>query len=166
MLLSMNMVICHGTILMKNLLLLFLLVTAGLAGCASTLSGESYNRSEARTVQTVEYGTITYLRPVRIEGTKTPVGGGAGALIGGVAGSGVGGGKGSQIMTVVGAVAGGIAGAAIEEGVTRTQGVEITVKLNRGETIAVVQELAPNDRYSVGDRVRVLYGGENTRVAH
>ena len=149
-----------------SLPVVFLLIAAVLAGCASNLSGESYSRSEARTVQTVEYGIITQLRPVQIEGTKTPIGPGAGAVVGGIAGSGVGHGKGSQVMAVIGAVAGGLAGAAIEEGVTRTQGVEITVQLNNGATIAVVQGLSPNERFSVGDRVRVLYGGQNTRVAH
>jgi outer membrane lipoprotein SlyB len=152
--------------MMKNILLLLLLVTTGLVGCASNLSGESYSRSEARTVQTVEYGVIEHLRPVQIEGTKTPIGAGAGAAVGGIAGSGVGGGKGSYVMTVIGAVAGGMAGAAIEEGITRTQGVEITVKLNSGQTIAVVQALSTNERFSVGEQVRVLYGGQNTRVAH
>jgi outer membrane lipoprotein SlyB len=152
---------------MKNsLLLLLLLVATGLAGCASDLSGESYSRSEARAVQQVEYGIIEQLRPVKIEGTKTPIGGGAGAAVGGIAGSSVGGGKGSYVMAVIGAVAGGMAGAAIEEGVTRTQGVEVTVKLNKGGTIAIVQALSPNERFTVGDRVRVLYGGQNTRVAH
>ena len=152
---------------MKNIfLLLFLLITTGLAGCASNLSGESYSRSEARAVQQVEYGVIEHLRPVKIEGTKTPIGSGAGAAVGGIAGSSVGGGKGSYVMAVIGAVAGGMAGAAIEEGVTRTQGVEITVKMNKGGTIAIVQSLSPNERFTVGDRVRVLYGGQNTRVAH
>jgi outer membrane lipoprotein SlyB len=157
----------HGTNRVKNShLISFLLVATCLVGCASNLSGESYSRSEARTVQQVEYGIIEYLRPVKIEGTKTPIGSGAGAAIGGIAGSGVGGGRGSYVMAVIGAVAGGMAGAAIEEGVTRTQGVEITVKMNNGETIAIVQALSSNERFSVGDRVRVLYAGQNTRVAH
>lgn len=87
-------------------------------------------------------------------------------MVGGIAGSSVGGGKGSYVMAVIGAVAGGMAGAAIEEGLYRTQGVEITVKKNNGGTIAIVQALSPNERFTVGDRVRVLYGGQNTRVAH
>jgi outer membrane lipoprotein SlyB len=157
----------YEAILMKNsFFLLFLLVATGLAGCASNLSGESYSRSEARAVQQVEYGVIEQLRPVKIEGTKTPIGSGAGAIVGGVAGSGVGGGRTRTVMAVIGAVAGGMAGAAIEEGVTRTRGVEITVKKNNGGTIAIVQALSPNERFTVGDRVRVLYGGQNTRVAH
>ena len=157
----------HETIQMKNsLLLLLLFIATGIAGCASNLSGESYSRSEARTVQQIEYGIIEFLRPVKIEGTKTPIGSGAGSIVGGIAGSGVGGGKGSYVMAVIGAVAGGMAGAAIEEGVTRTQGVEITVKMGSGQTIAIVQALSPNERFAVGERVRVIYGSQNTRVAH
>lgn len=97
-----------------------------LGGCASSLTGDSYSRDEARRVQTVRMGTIESLRPVKIEGTKTPIGGGAGAIVGGVAGSAVGGGRGSIVAAVIGAVAGGLAGSAAEEGLTRTQGVEIT----------------------------------------
>ena len=54
-----------------------------LGGCASSLTGDSYSRDEARRVQTVRMGTIESLRPVKIEGTKTPIGGGAGAIVGG-----------------------------------------------------------------------------------
>lgn len=92
-----------------------------LGGCASSLTGDSYSRDEARRVQTVRMGTIESLRPVKIEGTKTPIGGGAGAIVGGVAGSAVGGGRGSIVAAVIGAVAGGLAGSAAEEGLTRTQ---------------------------------------------
>jgi outer membrane lipoprotein SlyB len=152
--------------MMKNSLLLFLLlITTGLAGCASNLSGDTYSRSEARTAQQVEYGTIVQLRPVQIEGTKTPIGAGAGAIVGGVAGSGVGGGKGSTIMAVIGAVAGGMAGAAVEEGVTRSQGVEITVKLASGRSVAVVQGLSPHEKFAVGDQVRVISHGGTSRVS-
>ncbi len=154
-------------ILMKNGLFLFILfIAAGLAGCASNLSGDSYSRSEARIVQQVDFGTVVQLRPVRIEGTKTPIGSGAGAIAGGIAGSSIGGDKASKVMAVIGAVAGGIAGAAIEEGVTRTQGVEVTVKMDNGRTIAIVQALSPNEKLSVGERVRVIHSGENVRVAH
>ena len=152
---------------MKNsFLILILLMATGMAGCASNLSGESYSRSEARTVQQVEYGIIEQLRPVKIEGTKTPIGSGAGAIVGGIAGSSIGSGKSRNVLAVIGAVAGGMAGAVIEEGITRTQGVEITVNLNNGGTIAIVQALSPNERFTVGDRVRVLYLGDTARVAH
>lgn len=44
---------------------------------------------------------------------QKPQGSGAGAAVGGIAGSSVGAGKGKAIATVLGAVAGGVAGAAI-----------------------------------------------------
>ena len=60
---------------------LFAAATLTLGGCASSLTGDSYSRDEARAVQTVRMGTIESLRPVKIEGTKTPIGGGAGAVL-------------------------------------------------------------------------------------
>jgi outer membrane lipoprotein SlyB len=151
---------------MKNKLSVFLvLITTGFAGCASNLSGDTYSRSDVRSVQQVEYGEIVTLRPVQIEGTKTPIGAGAGAVAGGIAGSTVGGGKGSAIMAVIGAVAGGVTGAAVEEGVTRSQGVEITVRLTSGKTVAIVQALSPNEKFVVGDQVRVMTNGSTSRVA-
>jgi outer membrane lipoprotein SlyB len=141
-------------------------VSLTLTGCQSSLTGDSYSRDEARTVQTVRMGTIESLRPVKIEGSKTPIGAGAGAVIGGVGGSSVGGGKGSIVMAVIGAVAGGLLGAASEEGLTRTQGVEITVREDDGSMRAYVQEVQPNEIFRVGERVRIMSVNGTSRVAH
>lgn len=143
-----------------------LLITALTAGCASGLGGESYSRSEAGTMQRVQYATILSLRPVKIEGTKTGIGTAAGAVAGGVAASGVSGGKTGTVAAVIGAVLGGLAGAAAEEGMTRTDGVEFGLKLDDGREISVVQGLSPNEVFRVGDKVRVITGGGRTRVAH
>ena len=137
-----------------------------LGGCQSSLTGDTYSRSEARAVQTVRMGTIESLRPVKIEGTKTPVGAGAGAVIGGVAGSGVGGGRGAAVAAVIGAVAGGLLGAATEEGLTRAQGVEITVREDDGTLRAYVQEVQQNEVFRVGERVRIMTVDGTSRVAH
>ena len=142
----------------KSVLLVasFTALALTLGGCSSSLTGDSYSRDEARTVQTVRMGTIESLRPVKIEGTKTPIGAGAGAVVGGVAGSAVGGGRGSIITAVIGAVAGGMLGAASEEGLTRTQGVEITVREDDGTMRAYVQAVAENEIFRVGERVRIM----------
>ncbi len=137
-----------------------------LGGCASNLTGDSYSRDEARRVQTVRMGTIEALRPVKIEGTKTPIGGGAGAVVGGVAGSAIGGGRGSIVAAVIGAVAGGLAGSAAEEGITRTQGVEITVREDDGSTRAYVQQVQANEVFRVGERVRIATVDGTSRVTH
>ena len=137
---------------------------AVLGGCASSMSGGAYSREQARQVQEVKMAVVESVRHVKIEGTKTPVGTGAGAVIGGIAGSNVGGGKGSTVATILGAVAGGMAGSALEEGVTGKDGLEITVKLENGRLIAITQEA--DEQFRVGDRVRVLSGGGVTRVSH
>jgi outer membrane lipoprotein SlyB len=137
-----------------------------LGGCQSRLTGDTYSRDEARAVQTVRMGTIESLRPVQIEGTKTPIGAGAGAVVGGIGGSGLGGGRGSAVLAVVGAVAGGLLGAAAEEGLTRTQGVEITVREDDGTMRAYVQEVEPNQVFRVGERVRIMTVNGTSRVTH
>ena len=136
-----------------------------LSGCASSLTGDSYSRSDARQVQTIRMGTIESLRPVRIEGTKTPIGAGAGAAVGGIAGSTIGGGRGSAVAAVIGAVAGGLAGAAAEEGLTRPQGVEITVREDDGALRAYVQAVEPNQVFRIGQRVRITSVNGQSRVA-
>ena len=149
-----------------TLLMTSLAAMLALGGCASSLTGDTYSRDEARAVQTVRMGTIESLRPVKIEGTKTPIGAGAGAVIGGVGGSGLGGGRGSAVLAVIGAVAGGLLGAAAEEGPTRTQGVEITVREDDGTLRAYVQEVEPNEIFRVGERVRIMTVNGTSRVAH
>ena len=148
------------------LLVVSFAVLALLGGCVSSLTGDTYSRDEARTVQTVRMGTIEALRPVKIEGTKTPIGAGAGAIIGGVAGSGIGDGRGSAVAAVIGAVAGGLLGAMTEEGLTRTQGVEITVREDDGSMRAYVQEVEENQIFRVGERVRIMSVNGTSRVSH
>jgi outer membrane lipoprotein SlyB len=77
----------------KNIVLAALVTSTALTlgGCASSLKGDVYSRDDARTPQIVRKGTIESLRPVQVEGTKTPIGAGAGAVVGGVAGSSIGG---------------------------------------------------------------------------
>lgn len=135
-----------------------------LGACASSNSGNVYSRDEARRVQTVKMGVVESVRQVKLEGTKSQVGTIAGGVVGGVAGSTIGHGKGSAIGAVIGAVAGGLAGSAIEEGVTRKDALEITVKLENGTLVAVVQEA--DDQFAPGDRVRLVESGGTTRVTH
>ena len=146
-----------------KILSLFLIAATLLAGCASSKSGDVYTRDQARREQTIRMGIIESVRPVTMEGTKSAVGPMAGAAVGGIAGSTLGHGKGSAVTAVIGAVAGGLAGAAIEEGVTRRQALEITVKLDNGQFLAIVQE-GDATEFRPGDRVRLLSTGGETRV--
>ena len=142
----------------------FSTMTVLLSGCASNLTGDTYSRDEARRVQTVRTGTIVALRPGQIEGTKTPIGAATGAVIGGVGGSAIGGGRGSIVTAVIGAVAGGLLGSAAESGLTKTQGVEITVREDDGSTRAYVQQVEPNQVFRTGERVRIMTVDGTSRV--
>jgi outer membrane lipoprotein SlyB len=139
--------------------------SAVITGCASTSSGSVYSGGQARQEQTVRMGVVESVRQVSIEGSKSGVGTIAGGAIGGVAGSNVGGGnRGSAVGTILGAVAGGIAGNAIEQGTTKKQGLEITVKLDNGELRAITQDA--DEAFRPGERVRLLSGSGVTRVTH
>lgn len=112
----------------------------------------------------VRMGVVESVRQVTIEGDKTPVGALAGGAIGGIAGSNVGGGKGSSVGAILGAVAGGVAGSAIEQNASKRIGLEITIKLDSGQLIAVTQEA--DEAFRPGERVRILSGHGATRVSH
>jgi outer membrane lipoprotein SlyB len=135
------------------------------AGCAGGLGSGDYERGQARRVQEVRMGVVEGIRNVQIEGSKSGVGTATGAVVGGVAGSQVGRGKGSVVGSVLGAVVGGIAGSAVEQGVTKANGLELTIRLDSGRTIAIVQEDTGED-FRIGDRVRILESGGEARVTH
>ncbi|OHC68475.1 MAG: hypothetical protein A2045_06685 [Rhodocyclales bacterium GWA2_65_20] len=135
-----------------------------LAGCAGSQSGSSYSTTQARGEMTVRMGVVESVRQVTIEGSRTPVGALAGGIVGGVAGSNIGGGKGATIGTVLGAVAGGVAGQAIEEHASKKNGLEITVKLDGGQLVAITQEA--DEQFHPGERVRILSGRGTSRVSH
>ena len=148
--------------LKPTLILIFAALVLG--GCASSMSGGAYSRGQARQVEDVKMATVESVRDVQIEGTKTPIGAGAGAIIGSVMGGNSRSRNVSAIGGVVGGVVGGMAGAAAEEGITRQSGYEITVKFDDGKMIAVAQ--GADEKFAVGDRVRVLTGGGVTRISH
>ena len=133
-------------------------------GCTSDLTGTTYKAGEARQMQVVRFGTIVESRLVKLEGTQGEVGTIAGAAVGGLAGSTIGGGTGSKIAAVAGVVAGGIAGNMAEKKITTQQGVELTVRLEDGSYISVVQQADPNAPFNSGDRVKVLTQGNTSRI--
>jgi outer membrane lipoprotein SlyB len=83
-------------------------------------------------------------------------------VAGGVAGSTIGHGRGSALGAIAGAVVGGLAGQAAEQGVTAKRGVEVTVKLDGGQMVAIMQEA--DETFRPGDRVRILSDGATSRV--
>lgn len=129
----------------------------------SSNSGYSYSREQTRQISQVTMGTIESVREVQIEGARSMVGSGTGAIVGGVAGSAIGHGKMSIIGAALGAVAGGLAGNSIEGYVTSKRGVEVTVRIDNGGLVSIVQEYEP---FAIGDRVRLIRGRGVDRVSH
>ena len=145
-----------------------LLAMSGLAvitGCADNLSGDVYTREEARKTMQVSYGNVQSVRPVVLEGERGFLGQGGGAVIGGYAAHTIGSGSGQNLATAVGAVAGAVAGGAIQEKATRAQGAEIIVRVDNGTTMPIVQEVEDLNEFVAGQRVRIIKGSDNTRVA-
>ncbi len=131
-----------------------------LSGCASSMSNRNYSLNEAYQPMNVQYGTVDSVRSVLIQGAQTGVGPMAGAVIGGAAGNAVGGGNGQIITTVAGALLGGLAGAAAEAGASRQEGQQITIRMDDGRLIAVVQ--SGKVAFTSGERVQVLTAPDGT----
>ena len=131
-----------------------------LSGCAPRMSNRDYSLNEAYQPMNVQYGTVDGVRSVLIQGPQTGVGPMAGAVIGGAAGNAMGGGTGQIITTVAGALLGGLAGAAAEEGASRQEGQQITIHMDDGRLIAVVQ--SGKVAFAPGERVQVLTAADGT----
>jgi outer membrane lipoprotein SlyB len=135
-----------------------------LCACATPSSGKIYSREEARTSWTVVEGRVSDIKPVQIEGNRSVLGTAGGGYVGYELGRTLGSGRGRDLAGAVGAVAGAATGQAVEERVTRQNGLQITIDLDRGESIAVVQ--AADVAFEPGERVKVLRRGDGAaRVA-
>ncbi|MBO9623570.1 MAG: hypothetical protein J7500_12750 [Sphingomonas sp.] len=144
-------------------MLLCLAAATMVTGCMPTASTHSFPDEQAMRGQPVAFGTVAGVRRVEIRAGQTRLGALAGAVIGGAAGSTIGG---NTAQNVIGATAGAVAGGAVGgtlAGAGRTQGVELTVELDSGEAVAVIQPGNPRD-FRVGERVRVIGTAENARV--
>jgi outer membrane lipoprotein SlyB len=136
-----------------------------LGACAYPGGSADYGYYQARGEQSVRFGVVESVRDVRLHGYETGVGGAGGAALGMVAGSNIGGGSGQVAGAIGGAILGGILGSNIERSANERPGVEVTVLLDSGRYLAVVQEA--DEPFRAGDRVRILSGRRgSTRVTH
>ena len=147
--------------LRKYMAAVALVLSALLAGCMASNSGNVYTSSQARRAHTVEAGIVESVKSVSIRQENQPVVGSViGGIAGGILGSTVGSGSGRSVATVAGALAGAAGGAAVEQEMGTTPGLEIVVNQDNGRTIVVVQEA--DVQFEPGDRVRVLTGPDGT----
>lgn len=116
-------------------------------------------------MQRVQQGTVTDVTEVMVEDDPSLVGPALGGVAGGVIGSLFGAGTGRTLATIGGAALGAVAGAFTESGLRRYKALQITMRLDNGDSLVVVQGL--DDTFVRGDRVRVLTTDNgNARVQH
>ena len=135
-----------------------------LGGCAYHAGSADYRGYEVRGEQSVRFGVVESVREVKIDPRETGVGTAGGAVLGGMAGSHAGGGSGQVAGAIGGAILGGIIGQNLEKSANERRGVEVTVLLDSGKYVAVVQE--GDENFRSGDRVRILTGRGSTRITH
>ncbi len=134
-----------------------------MAACAGGLGGRDYDRDDVRRAYRAEWGRVASVVPVDIEGQYTELGTVGGAAVGYSLGRIIGDGSGSRVAGAVGGVAGAVAGREIEKAVTGESGLEITVDMDRGDTLVIVQ--SDEVGFRPGERIRVLFGrGDEARV--
>ena len=141
----------HSYVLTSIAMMAVLLTVS--TGCVSD-SGTTFSRNEARTAQSISVGTVVDVREGIIEGHGSEVGAIAGGILGAAAGHTIGGGSGKTVATAAGGVGGAALGSAAAKKMTEKRGLQITVKLDNGQTIVVVQE--KDIMFQPGQRVRVL----------
>lgn len=137
------------------------------SGCTFPSSEPLIPQSQVGVAATLKQGTVVQVASVIIEGDKTNLGTVGGGAIGGAGGAGAAGGRydaGGILAGAVGAAAGAIVGQAVEERVTREEGQRITLRLDNGDMIELVQS-AEDGFFREGDRIDVAVGAGNTRVS-
>jgi outer membrane lipoprotein SlyB len=136
-----------------------------LAGCAyPPQSASVYQYYQTGNEQLVRTGTVESTRNVTIANPESGVGSLGGAALGGLAGSNIGSGTGQAAGVIAGAIAGGLLGQRVERSASNNAGIEITVRLDTGELVAITQ--TADESFRPGERVRLLSNGQTTRVTH
>ncbi len=142
-----------------------------MAGCESSSSATSrpvYSASQAGQIISGESGQVMAVEEVLIQAPSTSAGStGTGAQVGSAVGRGV---MTGNPMVIAGSI-GGIMGARAGAGLDNQVGDKITILLDNGKTVTVIQARDKEKPMMPGERVVVesgssqsLYGGGNTRV--
>ena len=150
---------------MKRFPIALALAALLLVGCASAPWDEDgrARRAQQKPEQKEFAGVVESVREVEVDSASTGVGSMTGAVIGGTAGGSVGRGRGAVVGGVVGTVAGAVIGEAAVTAAGMRPGLEITVRLDEGRSVAVTQPAG--ETFQAGDRVRVISDGRSARVA-
>lgn len=141
---------------MKKLFALIIIISLALTGCTVLPPGSvAQYRSNSQYSVMVRTGTLEAVRMIKVQGSPSGAGMLAGGVVGGLVGSKMGGGRGKKILTVLGAIAGAGVGANMEQNSSASRALELIIRMDNGEVVAIVQELSEEAFYN-GQRVRVV----------
>lgn len=132
-------------------------------GCGT----KSYNDGEIREISGVQTGTVLDASDVMVEEDPSLIKPGLGLAAGGLLGSAFGGGTGRTLMIIGGAALGASVGSGgdVDYRKRRYRAVQLTMQMDRGGVLMVVQ--SDGEYFVRGDRVRVIgLGDERVAVQH
>lgn len=154
------------TIKKFSLLFAFCSAFSALTACSTTATSASvYSNAQTGVMQDVQFAEVIGVRNIVIRQNSMDTGQTTGGIIGALAGSEVGKGKGKVVGGVVGAVTGGAIGSLIDRNAEEQTGVELTVKLESGRTVAIVQLAGAT--FKAGEKVKILTTQDGkARVTH
>ncbi len=127
--------------------------------CTRQINPNIYQAGAVGEASQAYRGTIIGLRSVHIDESErlsqNTMGGGLGAVAGGVLGSQIGGGKKAHVIgALAGALAGGMGGAYLQDKMGHQEGIEYTVELKNGKIMTVVQ--GPENVYAIEQPILVI----------
>ena len=127
------------------------MLPVALIACGPANQNSTVSTFAVGTQGSVRYGTVVGMRPVQVAGTRSGVGTGRGDW------------RARTVGGVAGALLGGLAGTVVEEGVSGGQGVEFIIRGDEGgPDQAVIQTNEQGLR--VGERVALSYT-DRVRIA-
>lgn len=141
---------------------LLILVSALLTGCMATLpqsGGTAYSPKEVNTELEVRFGTVHSVQEVSIERAgllETAMG----FVTGTVATSAI---TDNPLLRLAGGAAGGLLGNKI--GASLEPADELTLRMDTGSLVVIVQARDASKSLRAGDRVRVVSNGKTSRVS-
>jgi len=120
--------------------------------------------AQSNVAQTIRYGEVVSMEKTMVKDRSTGTGARTGATVGAVAGYALAGGRDRWLGALVGGAIGGAAGSGIEKSARKKRGFQLIILLEEtGEEIGI-QVKGKKQDFGVGDRVRLLTAGGETKV--
>jgi len=139
---------------MKTFLIAFVMVVF-LAGCATTTAQQS-----AYTMYTVQEAVVLDVRPVTLQGSGN--GEAVGTIVGALLGYSIAGDRTSK--RTIGILAGGTAGNRIGASTDTQSGISLTLRLEHGETVNIVQPAQRHLIFYPNQRVQLIGNNQGVQV--